>query len=178
MKIPPALLAALWLAPLPTLHALEPVTLDSLLHEMVDVESIARWPEHEFTCKQASSHDRKKVAPDHPVPGSVCPLRLSETCSIFAFQGGLPLWFYAMLPNKDEEFLFIPLRTKNVDHAVDVSKVFGGLTFAKKLKFPQNNVFGRGKEYLVALDFNKVSAGKSPGVQRVSASEINVSLEA
>jgi hypothetical protein len=66
MKIPPALLAALWLAPLPTLHALEPVTLDSLLHEMVDVESIARWPEHEFTCKQASSYDRKKVAPDQP----------------------------------------------------------------------------------------------------------------
>ncbi len=83
-----------------------------------------------------------------------------------------------MLPNKDEEFLFIPLRTKNVDHAVDVSKVFGGLTFAKKLKFPQNNVFGRGKEYLVALDFNKVSAGESPGVQCVSPSEINVSLEA
>ncbi len=73
MKIPPALLAALWLAPLPTLHALEPVTLDSLLHEMVDVESIARWPEHEFTCKQASSHDRKKWRPTTQCPGVSVP---------------------------------------------------------------------------------------------------------
>ena len=43
-----------------------PVTLDSLLKEMVDVESIARWPDPEYTCKQASSYDRKKVAPDNP----------------------------------------------------------------------------------------------------------------
>ena len=42
------------------------VSLDSLLNEMVDTESIARWPEQEFTCKQASSYDRKKVAPDKP----------------------------------------------------------------------------------------------------------------
>ena len=46
--------------------AAETVTFDSLLHEMVDVESIARWPQHEFTCKQASSYDRAKVAPDKP----------------------------------------------------------------------------------------------------------------
>ena len=46
--------------------AAEPISLDSLLNEMVDVESIARWPQHEFTCKQASSYDRAKVAPDKP----------------------------------------------------------------------------------------------------------------
>lgn len=40
--------------------------LDSLLQEMVDVESIARWPEAEFVCKQVSSYDRAKVAPDKP----------------------------------------------------------------------------------------------------------------
>jgi hypothetical protein len=33
---------------------------------MVDVEAITRWPEPEFTCKQASSYDRQKVAPDKP----------------------------------------------------------------------------------------------------------------
>ena len=42
------------------------ITLETLLHEMVDVEAIARWPQHEFTCKQASSYDRAKVAPDKP----------------------------------------------------------------------------------------------------------------
>ena len=47
-------------------HVTTLVTLDSLLKEMVDVESIARWPQPEFTCKQASSYDRKKVAPDKP----------------------------------------------------------------------------------------------------------------
>ena len=60
-------LIALLLACLPiATRAGTPVTLDSLLNEMVDVESIARWPAQEFTCKQASSYDRKKVAPDKP----------------------------------------------------------------------------------------------------------------
>jgi len=47
-------------------HAALPVTLDSLLREMTDVASIARWPDPAFTCRQASSYDRKKVAPDKP----------------------------------------------------------------------------------------------------------------
>jgi hypothetical protein len=46
--------------------AAEAISFESLLHEMVDVESIARWPQHEFTCKQASSYDRAKIAPDKP----------------------------------------------------------------------------------------------------------------
>lgn len=42
------------------------VSLASLLDEMVDVESIARWPVLPYTCKQASSYDRRRVAPDKP----------------------------------------------------------------------------------------------------------------
>ena len=83
-----------------------------------------------------------------------------------------------MFPDKDKEFLFIPFRTKNMDHAVNVANVFGGFAFSIELKFPQNDVFGRSKGNLVALDFSKVSAGESPRVEGVSASEINVSLEA
>jgi hypothetical protein len=44
----------------------QPVTMSSLLKEMVDVESNARWPQPEFTCRQASSYDREKSAPDKP----------------------------------------------------------------------------------------------------------------
>lgn len=44
----------------------EAVTLESLLAEMTDFDAIARWPEPEFTCRQASSYDRAKVAPGQP----------------------------------------------------------------------------------------------------------------
>ena len=42
------------------------VTLESLLMEMTDYDTVARWPQPEFTCNQASSYDRAKVAPDKP----------------------------------------------------------------------------------------------------------------
>lgn len=42
------------------------VSLESLLEEMTDYDSIARWPDPEFKCLQASSHDRATVAPDQP----------------------------------------------------------------------------------------------------------------
>lgn len=42
------------------------VNLKSLLEEMTDPDSVARWPEPAFTCKQSSSYDRAKVAPDKP----------------------------------------------------------------------------------------------------------------
>jgi hypothetical protein len=42
------------------------ITLASLLGEMTNYEAIARWPQPEYTCKQASSYDRAKVAPDQP----------------------------------------------------------------------------------------------------------------
>ncbi|MEO5914287.1 MAG: glycoside hydrolase family 172 protein [Luteolibacter sp.] len=57
--------SALAFAVLP-LQAAPPVTLESLLAEMTDFESVARWPEPEFTCLQASSYDRRTVAPDQP----------------------------------------------------------------------------------------------------------------
>ena len=46
----------------------QPVSIAALPREMVDVESMARWPvkKREFTSKQASSYDRAKVAPDQP----------------------------------------------------------------------------------------------------------------
>lgn len=42
------------------------VTLESLLKEMIDVSAVARWPEPEFSCKQASSYDRATVSPNEP----------------------------------------------------------------------------------------------------------------
>lgn len=55
---PPPLASAVLAAPT--------ISLASLLREMLDVESVARWPEAEFTCHQVSSYDRAKVAPDKP----------------------------------------------------------------------------------------------------------------
>ncbi|RYD28649.1 MAG: DUF2961 domain-containing protein, partial [Verrucomicrobiaceae bacterium] len=43
-----------------------PVTLKSLLEEMTDYTSVARWPDPEFLCLQSSSHDRRTVSPDQP----------------------------------------------------------------------------------------------------------------
>lgn len=43
-----------------------PITLESLLQEMVDRDALARWPSPAYTCKQASSWDRGAVAPDKP----------------------------------------------------------------------------------------------------------------
>ncbi|MGC4044402.1 MAG: DUF2961 domain-containing protein [Armatimonas sp.] len=43
-----------------------PISFESLLQEMVDTDSIARWPQAEFTCHQVSSYDRATVAPDKP----------------------------------------------------------------------------------------------------------------
>jgi hypothetical protein len=42
------------------------VTLAGLLNEMVDYDSVARWPEPAFTVRQASSYDRSRIAPDKP----------------------------------------------------------------------------------------------------------------
>jgi hypothetical protein len=47
-------------------HADGPVTIETLLHEMVDADAIARWPSPEFTCRQASSYDRGTVDPARP----------------------------------------------------------------------------------------------------------------
>lgn len=42
------------------------ITLESLLREMVNRDAIAQWPQPEWTCKQASSYDRKTIGPDQP----------------------------------------------------------------------------------------------------------------
>jgi len=42
------------------------ITLQTLLDEMTDVSSVAKWPVVTYTMKQASSYDRKSVAPDQP----------------------------------------------------------------------------------------------------------------
>ncbi len=58
-----ALAVAILIAPA---FAAAEVTLHSLIEEMIDYDAVARWPQPEFTCKQASSYDRKRVAPDKP----------------------------------------------------------------------------------------------------------------
>lgn len=44
----------------------QPVSLHSLLIEMTDFESVAKWPIPAYTLKQASSYDRRSVSPDKP----------------------------------------------------------------------------------------------------------------
>ena len=42
------------------------ITLESLLAEMVNCDAMARWPEPLYTCRQASSYDRRRKGPDQP----------------------------------------------------------------------------------------------------------------
>ena len=44
----------------------EPVSIESLLNEMVDRDSVARFPAPEFRLKQHTSYNRKSVSPDDP----------------------------------------------------------------------------------------------------------------
>ncbi len=44
----------------------EGVTLTSLLEEMVDRDAVARWPQPAYTCRQASSYDRRSKTPADP----------------------------------------------------------------------------------------------------------------
>ena len=48
------------------LLATEPVTIETLLAEMVDRENVARFPSEGFRLKQASSYDRSSKTPDDP----------------------------------------------------------------------------------------------------------------
>ena len=59
--------SSIWAAALlATAYARADVTLESLLGEMTNYDVVARWPQPEFTCKQANSYDRETVAPDKP----------------------------------------------------------------------------------------------------------------
>ncbi len=42
------------------------ITLQSLLREMADRDVVAQWPDPPYACRQASSYDRAKIAPDKP----------------------------------------------------------------------------------------------------------------
>ena len=46
--------------------AAEPVSIESLLNEMVNRDSVARYPKTDFRLKQASSYDRSSKTPDDP----------------------------------------------------------------------------------------------------------------
>lgn len=49
-----------------TAFAQKPVSVESLLNEMINHGERARFPEPAFTCKQFSSYDRATVAKDDP----------------------------------------------------------------------------------------------------------------
>ncbi|WP_372847213.1 glycoside hydrolase family 172 protein, partial [Pontiella sp.] len=44
-------------------QAQQPVSIESLLNEMVDADSVARYPERDFRLKQHSSYDRRSTGP-------------------------------------------------------------------------------------------------------------------
>ena len=46
------------------LRASDPITIESLLNEMVNRDSLARFPETNFRLKQHSSYNRASVSPD------------------------------------------------------------------------------------------------------------------
>ncbi|MGJ8653091.1 MAG: glycoside hydrolase family 172 protein [Opitutaceae bacterium] len=52
------------LLPVIVSQAQEPVTIGSLLHEMVDRDAVARFPSPDFRLKQDSSYNRASVSPD------------------------------------------------------------------------------------------------------------------
>jgi hypothetical protein len=60
------LLLCLLICPLSGTAQTPEISLSSLLAEMGEYESVARWPSPEFKCLQASSHDRATVSPDQP----------------------------------------------------------------------------------------------------------------
>ena len=47
-------------------HATEPVSIESLLTEMVDRDAVARFPLPDFRLRQQSSYDRRSNTPDEP----------------------------------------------------------------------------------------------------------------
>lgn len=51
---------------LSTAQGADPVSIESLLHEMTDRDSVARFPETEFRLKQYSSYSRESRTPDDP----------------------------------------------------------------------------------------------------------------
>jgi hypothetical protein len=61
---PLVMLAVLAADPVAAAGRSDPVTLVSLLREMVDRDALARWPDPAYTCRQFSSYDRKARGPE------------------------------------------------------------------------------------------------------------------
>ncbi|MDP4625269.1 MAG: DUF2961 domain-containing protein [Akkermansiaceae bacterium] len=59
-------LVSLFLGGAALLHASEPVTIESLLHEMVDRDAVTHFPETDFRLKQESSYNRASKTPEDP----------------------------------------------------------------------------------------------------------------
>src|SRR3954470_5510986 len=49
-----------------SLAAQKVVSIESLLQEMINYETVAQWPQPSYALKQASSYDRKSVSADKP----------------------------------------------------------------------------------------------------------------
>ncbi|MCX5669793.1 MAG: DUF2961 domain-containing protein, partial [Planctomycetota bacterium] len=62
------LVLACLLVPAPSAAGAEEaaVTLESLLKQMIDFDAVARWPDPPYTCRQASSYDRRSKTPGDP----------------------------------------------------------------------------------------------------------------
>ena len=64
--IVPVLCLAVWVCAASARAQERAVTLESLLGEMTDYGAVARWPDPPYTCRQASSYDRRSKTPDDP----------------------------------------------------------------------------------------------------------------
>ena len=64
--IVPVLCLAVWAFAASARAQERAVTLESLLSEMTDYGAVARWPDPPYTCRQASSYDRRSKTPDDP----------------------------------------------------------------------------------------------------------------
>ncbi len=53
-----------WIALAAATHAAPPISITSLLEEMVDRDHLARFPDPAYTCRQSSSYDRDAVSPE------------------------------------------------------------------------------------------------------------------
>ena len=64
--IVPVLCLAVWAFAASARAQERAVTLESLLGEMTDYGAVARWPDPPYTCRQASSYDRRSKTPADP----------------------------------------------------------------------------------------------------------------
>jgi len=56
-------LAVCWIGLILPVQAVEPVSIESLLQEMIDRDAVASYPEKDFRLKQESSYNRASTSP-------------------------------------------------------------------------------------------------------------------